>query len=128
VKLARILAGGLAVNRVAFGANYLARPGSAGPSWIGRAADKPGTQVIVRSQGARDVALGLGALRALVRGRDDEARAWMAAHALADGADVAATWVVRDRLPKRGAQLALGIAAASTAIALLGMAGAGRDR
>jgi hypothetical protein len=38
-----------------------------GPSWIGRAAEKPGTQVIVRSQ-ACDVAVGLGALRALVRG------------------------------------------------------------
>jgi hypothetical protein len=111
VKLARILAARLAVNSVAFGANYLTRPASAGPSWIGRAARTPGAQVMARSQGARDAALGLGALRALLRGRDDEARAWMAAHALADGADVVATWVVRDRLPKRGAHVALGIAA-----------------
>jgi hypothetical protein len=42
VEATRILAGGLAVNRLLFGANYIARPSSAGPSWIGRAARKPG--------------------------------------------------------------------------------------
>jgi hypothetical protein len=120
--LARILAGGLAVNRVLFGANYLARPKSAGDSWIGRAARMPGTQVIVRSQAARDVALGLGALWTLTRRPENDARVWMAAHAIADGADVVATWVARDRLPKRQARLALGIAAGSTAVALLGAA------
>jgi hypothetical protein len=57
------LAGALALNRAAFGVNYLLRPGQARASWIGRAAKKPGTQVIVRSQGVRDVALGTGALR-----------------------------------------------------------------
>lgn len=122
----RILAGALAVNRILFGANYLARPASAGPSWIGRAARKPGAQVMIRSQGARDLALGLGALSALVR-RDGEARAWMAAHALADGVDAAATWAARDRLPRRRARLALAIAAGSTAVALLGAARLGRS-
>jgi len=116
----RLLASGLSVNRILFGAHYLTRPQSAGPSWIGRAARKPGAQVMIRSQGARDVALGLGALRALTRGRDGEARAWMAAHALADGADVAATWAARQKLPKRRAQTALAIGGGSTAVALLG--------
>jgi hypothetical protein len=118
----RILAGGLAVNRILFGANYLARPASAGPSWIGRAARKPGAQVMIRSQGARDVALGAGALWALARHRDADARAWMAAHALADGLDTAVTWAARERLPKRRARLALAIAAGSTAVAVLGAA------
>jgi hypothetical protein len=122
VDATRILAGGLAVNRILFGANYLARPQTAGPSWIGRAARKPGAQVIIRSQGVRDVALGLGALWALARRRDGEARAWMAAHALVDGADTLTTWAARDRLPKRRARLALAIAGGSTAIAVLGAA------
>jgi hypothetical protein len=119
----RLLAGALAVNRTAFGTKYLVQPRSAGDSWIGRAARAPGTQVIVRSQGARDIALGLGALVALLRGREGEARAWMAAHALADGADTAATWVARDRLPASQARLALAIAGASTAAAIVSAAG-----
>jgi hypothetical protein len=119
----RLLAGALAVNRTAFGVNYLLRPASAGDSWIGRAARRPGTQVIVRSQAARDIALGLGALSALVRRRDGEARAWMAAHALSDGVDTAATWAARERLPADKARTALAIAAASTAVALIGAAG-----
>jgi hypothetical protein len=116
----RLLAGALAVNRVLFGANYLARPASAGPTWIGRAAARPpGSQVMIRSQAARDIGLGLGALLALARGRDGEAGAWMAAHALADGVDTAATWAARRRLPN-GGTTALAIAGASTAVALVG--------
>ena len=121
--VARILAGGLAVNRILFGASYLARPRNAGQSWIGRAARKPGAQVIVRSQAARDIALGAGALWALTRRPDADARAWMLAHALADGVDTAVTWAARDDLPKRRARLALAVAGGSTAVAALGAAG-----
>ena len=119
---ARILSALLALNRIGFGANYLARPRSAGPSWIGRrAARTTGGQLMIRSQAARDVGLGIGALWALARGRDDEARRWMAAHALADGVDTAVTFAVRRRLPDDG-RLALAIGGASTAVALLGVA------
>jgi hypothetical protein len=119
----RALAGGLAVGRILFGANYLARPRQAGTTWIGRAARKPGAQVMVRSQAARDIALGAGALWALARRPDAEARAWFAAHALADGADTVVTWAARDRLPKRRARFALAVAGASTAVGALGAAG-----
>jgi hypothetical protein len=134
VKLVRMLAGGLAVNRVAFGANYMARPAvraeldrarggearNAGHrSLAGRAMSRSGSAHCGRSSAGCRVAE-----HHPHSGRDDR-RAWMAGYAVADGADVA-TWLVRDRLPRRGAQLALGIAAASTAIALLGMAGTGR--
>ena len=118
----RVLATGLALNRTLFGATYLFAPEKAGDSWIGRVARRPGTQVMVRSQAARDIALGLGALAALGRRRDREARTWLAAHALADGVDTAATWAARNRLPKSGARKALTIAGASTAVALLGAA------
>jgi hypothetical protein len=122
VEPTRILAALLALNRIGFGANYLARPQSAGPSWIGRrAARTTGGQLMVRSQAARDVGLGAGALWALAHGRDDEARRWMTAHALADGVDTAVTFAVRRRLPDDG-RLALAIGGVSTAVALLGAA------
>ena len=96
---AKTLAAGLAVNRTLFGANYLIKPKQARISWIGRAAKKPGAQVMIRSQGARDVALGAGALRALERGEDRELRAWATAHAVCDMVDLVVTWAARDDLP-----------------------------
>jgi hypothetical protein len=116
----RLLAGALAVNRIGFGANYLVRPQSAGPTWVGRVAQAPGAQVMIRSQGARDIALGLGALWALGTGGD--AHSWMVAHAIADGADTAATWAARKHLPDDG-RLALALAAGSTAIAVVSAVG-----
>jgi hypothetical protein len=121
--LARIMAGGLALNRIAFGLNYVLRPQSAASTWIGRTAKQPATQVMTRSQGIRDVALGGGALLALARGEAGEARVWVAAHALSDATDLAATWLARDRLPRRSARLALGVAGASTAVAAAAAAG-----
>jgi hypothetical protein len=58
MEVAKLLAGGLAVNRAAFGLGYPLRPGRARGSWIGRAADQPGTQVMICSQGVRDITLG----------------------------------------------------------------------
>jgi hypothetical protein len=116
----RILSALLALNRIAFGANYLARPQTAGPSWIGRrAARTTGGRLMVRSQAARDLGLGAGALWALARGRDDEARRWMTAHAVADGVDTAVTLAARRKLPN-GGRTALAIGGASTVVALLG--------
>ena len=115
--VAKTLAVALALNRTAFGLNYLLRPEQARATWIGRAARKPGAQVIIRSQGVRDVMLGLGALRAVVRGDARELRAWMTSHAACDLTDLVVTWAARDRLPSAQARLAMGVAAASTAIA-----------
>ena len=57
----RVLAALLAINRIAVGGRYLLQPKAAGSTWIGRrAARRPATQVFVRAQGARDVALGAG--------------------------------------------------------------------
>src|SRR5436190_1568966 len=111
---AKTLAAGLAVNRTLFGANYLIKPKQARISWIGRAARKPGAQVMIRSQGIRDVALGAGALRALARGDARELRAWVAGHTVCDLADLAATWAARGDLPASRARQAMAIAAVST--------------
>ena len=115
--VARLLGGGLAINRAAFGLNYVLRPQSADASWLGPTARKPATKVMTRSQGVRDVALGAGALLALSRGDAADARVWLAGHALADATDLVATWLARRRLPKRGSRIALTAAALSTAVA-----------
>jgi hypothetical protein len=109
----KTLAAALAVNRVGFGLSYLVRPQQARTSWIGRAARKPGAQVIIRSQAVRDVALGAGALRAIARGDVHELRAWVGSHVLCDLVDLLVTYDARDDLPKRRARLAMGIAGAS---------------
>jgi hypothetical protein len=114
--IGKTLATGLAVNRTLFGANYLIKPEKARSSWIGRAAKKPGAQVMIRSQGARDVALGAGALQAVAR--DSELRPWMLGHAVADVADLIVTWIARDDLPARRAKLAMAVAGASSAVAI----------
>ncbi len=126
VDLIRSLAGGLAASHAVFGAANLQRPKHVQANWVGRAARKPGAQVIIRSQAARDLALGLGTLAALATHRDDEARRWLAAFVLADATDLAATYAARRRLPRRRARMAMSFAAGSTALAVLGVAGLGR--
>jgi hypothetical protein len=116
----RALATGLAANRCAFGLGYLLAPRRTGTGWIGPAARRPATTVFTRALGARDLALGLGALGALRAGDDAQARTWMAAHALADGADLVATLAARRSLPAGALLFATAMAAGSTAVALAG--------
>lgn len=118
----RALATALAVNRVAFGVGYLAAPERTGRKWIGRAAANDAAKVFTRALGARDLALGLGALGALARGRAGGARPWFAAHAIADGADLAATLAARGALPQDGFRFAIAMAGGSTAVAAVGAA------
>jgi hypothetical protein len=124
----RTLATALAINRVAFGANFLGAPARAGRLWIGRsAARRPESRVFGRALGARDLALGLGALRALQEGDDAAARAWMAGHALSDGADLLATLAARRDLPAGPVAFALAMAGASTAIGAAAAIRLGRE-
>lgn len=125
--LTRALAYALSGNRLLFGTRFLLTPGAAGPSWIGpRAARRPATRLFARGLGARDVGLGAGAIAALAGGRDGEAARWMAAHAISDAADLAATAIAADDLPAGPARIALAVAGVSTAIALWSAAGLGR--
>jgi hypothetical protein len=96
--------------------------------WIGgAAARRPETRVFGRALGARDLALGLGALRALREGDDDAARAWMAGHALSDGADLLATLAAWRDLPTGPMLFAVAMAGASTAIGAAAAVGLGRE-
>ncbi len=89
----------------------------AGRGWIGRRAEDQATEVFIRGHGARDVALGAGALATLARGEPRRARDWMSAQALADGADVAATLASRRHLPGDAFRFALAMTAVSTGVA-----------
>jgi hypothetical protein len=76
---------------------------------------------MVRGLGARDFALGIGALHALAA-EAPSARQWLAAHALADASDLVATVAARADIPTRNLIFASGMAGASTAIAVTGAA------
>jgi hypothetical protein len=108
----------LAANRVAFGVGYLLAPQRTASGWVGSAGEGTVSTVLTRALGARDLALGLGALLAVGERDQRQARRWFAAHAIADGVDLIATLRARDSLPSSGFLFGLGMASASTAIAL----------
>jgi hypothetical protein len=120
----RTAAQALAANRTLFGIAYLAAPRRTAMGWVGRAGAKPGSTVLTRALGVRDLTLAVGGLAAL-RARDPRAtRAWFGAQAVADAVDLAATVAVRDSLPRSGFLFGSAMAGASTAIAVAAALGA----
>jgi hypothetical protein len=113
----------VAAGRVALGLTALAWPSVPARPWVGATADDLAARVFGRALGARDVALGLGALRALQRTATEPGSAcsWVAAGALSDALDVVASlWSWRE-LPRGSRWL---VAASAGAAALAGVAGA----
>jgi hypothetical protein len=96
----------VAAGRVALGVAALARPSLPARPWVGASADDLSAQVFGRALGARDIALGLG---------------WIAAGALSDALDVAATAAAWAELPRYTRWL---VAASAGGAALAGAAGA----
>src|SRR5688572_16417901 len=86
-----------ALGRVTFGAGLALAPGLVAGAWVGAPADRPGGQVLAIAMGGRDVAIGLGAFRAISQGRG--AASWVRAGMLADSADLVATIRAGDDLP-----------------------------
>jgi hypothetical protein len=124
-------AGAVAAGRVALGLAALARPSVLARPWVGEGADDLAAEVLGRALGARDLALGLGALTALQRqaAEPGSACAWVAAGALSDSLDAAITLSSWRELPRAGRWL---IVAAAGGATLIGAAGAlalrpGRD-
>jgi len=122
----------VAAGRVALGLTALAWPSVPARPWVGTAADDVAARVFMRALGGRDVALGLGALAALQRPASGpgSASAWVAAGALSDALDVAASLASWHELPRVTRWLVVtsagGAALAGAAAALAGAAGAGR--
>jgi len=120
--LSRFAAVAVAAGRVGLGLAALASPSVPARPWVGSSADELGAQVFGRALGARDLALGLGALAA-ARTAPSGARsaaAWYAAGALSDALDVAVTAAAWPRLPRSTRWL---IAATAGGAAVAGAAG-----
>jgi hypothetical protein len=111
----------VAAGRVALGLTALAWPSGPARPWVGTAADDLAARVFGRALGARDLALGLGALAALRRSAGGSAAAWVAAGALSDALDVAASLAAWRELPRVGRWL---VVASAGGAALAGAAGA----
>ena len=103
-----------AAGRAVMGAALTLAPGIAARTWIGRDAAAPGAQVVTTAMGARDVAIGIGALRAIRAGMG--ARPWLLAGVLADTADLVATLRARDALPTSAVVGVSALAAGSAAV------------
>ncbi|MBA3406885.1 MAG: hypothetical protein H0U06_02305 [Solirubrobacterales bacterium] len=104
----------LALGRLALGAGLVAAPGRVAGGWVGAVADKPEGQVLVVGLGARDAALGLGALRALSAGHG--APDWIRAGMIADAADLVAAVRARDTLPPLAIPAVVALAGGSLAL------------
>ncbi|HMC41556.1 MAG TPA: hypothetical protein VKI20_00995 [Acidimicrobiales bacterium] len=105
---ARAGARSLAWARVALGVAAFALPRLPATPWIGKDASRPSSRLLSRALGARDVALGLGALVAV--SRDLPVRGWLEAGGLADAGDVAATLLGWESAPVLGRWLVLAAA------------------
>lgn len=96
---ARKGATGLAALRGAVGVAAWVIPAQALRPWVGSvAANSAGGRLLGRSLGARDIALGAGAL--LSERHDTPVRGWLEAGALADVGDLIATLYAFRKLPK----------------------------
>lgn len=78
-----------AVTRLGYGAGLIASPGRVARPWIGSDAERPATKVAVRALGVRDSVLAAGVLATAGDGRRQ--RGWIAACAISDLVDLAAT-------------------------------------
>jgi hypothetical protein len=123
VSLVRRAALAVAAGRVGLGVTALAAPSVPARPWVGASADELGAQVFGRALGARDLALGLGALAAARQASSAprEVAAWYAAGVLSDALDVAVTVAAWDRLPRFTRWL---VAASAGGAAVAGAAGA----
>ena len=113
----------VAAGRVALGLTALAWPAVPARPWVGASADDLAARVFGRALGARDLALGLGALAALRRpdAEPGSAASWVAAGALSDALDVVASLASWRELPRTTRWL---VAASAGGAALTGAAAA----
>lgn len=113
---ARKAAGVVAAGRAALGVVAFVAPSLPARPWVGHGeALRPAVRLFARTLGARDLALGLGALLALRHG--GHVRGWVEAGGLADTGDAVATLVAFRDLPRRTRWLVLASTAGAAAAA-----------
>ncbi len=88
----------VALGRIGIGCTALVAPTVMTRPWIGDPAGTPYARLLARTMAGRDLALGVGTLRAL--GIDDaEARPWVALAGMADAVDATVTVLAFRHLP-----------------------------
>lgn len=113
--IARVVAAG----RIGFGLALLGAPRQVAGPWIGKDAGRAGTTVVTRGLGARDLALGAGALAV----PNAQLRPWVAAGIAADTADLIGTLAAGGALPGRGRALVGAVASAGVILGAVALAG-----
>ncbi len=109
----------VAAGRIGFGVALILAPERLTAPWLGKDAGRAGTKVVTRGLGARDLALGAGALVV----SDTQLRQWVAAGIVADAADLAATVAAGDSLPLAGRVIVGAIASGGVALGAIALAG-----
>jgi hypothetical protein len=109
----------VAAGRIGFGVALMLTPERLTGPWLGPDASRAGTRVVSRGLGARDVALGVGALRV----PEAELRPWVVAAIVADTADLVATITAGDSLPLAGRVLVGAVASAGAALGVVALVG-----
>ena len=109
----------VAAGRIGFGVALIAAPERLTGSWLGRDAGRAGTRVVSRGLGARDVALGAGALGV----PESQLRPWVLAAIVADTADLVATVTAGDSLPLTGRLLVGAVASAGAVLGVVALVG-----
>ena len=106
----------MAGGRALLGLAMTVAPEPFATGWIGRQGRRSGAQLLTRTTGGRDAALGAAAVLALARGRD--ARALVAAQVVADATDLVGTLRIRDDLPPLGSRGVAALAGSATVMGL----------
>jgi hypothetical protein len=114
---AATLAMSLARGRIAIGVAAVVAPGVATRVMGGRRKPDGIAPLFARMLGARDVALGLGTVIALDRGKP--VRGWLEGSALADTVDFVACVLARDEMPPTAFGATAGLGATSAVLGVL---------
>jgi hypothetical protein len=101
----------LGLGRTVYGTGLVVMPTAFAKPWIGADADRPTVQLASRALGVRDATVGLGAL--MTAGDPDRQRPWLAAGAISDLVDMAATLLAGEAIPQRSRRAVAVFAAAS---------------
>lgn len=109
----------VAAGRIGFGVALILTPERVTTPWLGLDAGRAGTRVVSRGLGARDLALGAGALTV----PKSQLRLWVAAGIVADTADLVATVTAGDSLPLAGRVLVGAVASGGAVLGVMALVG-----
>ncbi|HEY3748907.1 MAG TPA: hypothetical protein VGL80_06895 [Pseudonocardiaceae bacterium] len=127
MKYLRAAVAAVAAGRLALGVVAVARPELPARAWLGNTLGSGvAPRLLGHALGGRDIALAAGALTALLAGNQQDVRRWVAAGALADTVDAAATLVLWRALPRNNRLAVLIAAGGAAAVGALGAAASDR--